>query len=205
MASMPGLVTKTLTFIDMDAAWSADPVTYLNDYANKEFDELLGLAPVKPATKQHVTADWVDPLKDWLGADAKQVIRRGLYWAMRFALYENAGGADEKQRKCALPICSAWVCSGAPGKQKPKKNGKAPAKDVPRFEVVSLESEHQVTLLFLTPPPAANPVGKDLLQPVWATRQLDPYGPEAGETELEKWPFTDPVTVTVRPYDYTEV
>jgi hypothetical protein len=206
MASMPGLVTKTLTFIDMDAAWSANAATYLNDYANKEFDNLLAAAPVKQATKQHVNADWVDPLKDWLGEDAKQVIRRGLYWAMRVALYEDAGGANEKPRKKALPICSVWVCSGAPGKQKPKKNGKAAAKkDVPRFEVVSLESEHQVTLLFLTPPPATSPVGNSRLQPVWATRQLDPYGPEAGETELEQWPVADPVTVTVRPYDYTDV
>jgi hypothetical protein len=102
MASMPGLVTKTLTFIDMDAAWSANPATYLNDYANKEFDNLLATAPVKQATKQHVTADWVDPLKDWLGGDAKQVIRRGLYWAMRVALYEDAGGPTRSpaRRRC---------------------------------------------------------------------------------------------------------
>jgi hypothetical protein len=70
---------------------------------------------------------------------------------------------------------------------------------------VSLESAQQVTLLFLTPPPAASPVGSTDLQPVWATRQLDPYGPEAGESELEQWPVADPVTVTVRPYDYTQV
>ncbi|MEN8160388.1 MAG: hypothetical protein ABFS41_09995 [Myxococcota bacterium] len=202
MASMPGVVTKTLTFIQMDAAWTANPAAFLNDYANKEFDNLLASAPVKQATKQHVSADWVPSSDDWLGPHAKQVIRRGLYWAMRVALYENAGTEDEKPRKQALPICSAWVCSGAPGKQKKKPGGK---KDVPRFEVVSLESPHQVTLLILTPPPSTNPHGDQLLQPVWATRLLDPYGPEAGELELEQWPADEPVTVTVRPYDYTEV
>ncbi len=202
MASMPGLVTKTKTFTVMDAAWSANPANYLSDYANKEFDNLLASAPVQQGTKTHVKDDWVDPLKDWLGADAKQVIRRGLYWAMRVALYENAGEPDEKPRQKPLPICSAWVCSGAPSKQKP---GKKKKKDVPRFEVVSLESQHQVTLLLLTPPPTTSPVGNSTFQPVWATRQLDPYGPEAGEFELEQWPVTDPVTVTVRPYDYTEV
>lgn len=205
MASMPGLVTKTATFKLMDDSWNADVASYLNEYENKSFDDLLAIAPVAPATKQHVKDDWVDAQVGWLGPNAKQVIRRGLYWAMRVALFVDPDSAKPTLRPEPLPICSAWICSGAPGKDKKKKDKKGQDQDVPRFEVVALASDHQVTLLFLTPPPKNNPVGHQAFQPVWSTRLLDPYGPEAGEQTIEEWPPSDPVTVTVRPFDYTAI
>jgi len=194
MPNMPGTVTKTKTFTAMDGFWSADPATFMNAYDTSTFTALLndavnkGLIP--QAVADHVTTHWLNQY--WPTAAARDVLHRGLYWAMRVAVHEEAGGLNEKARISPLPICCAWICSGG----KPK-NGKE------RFEVISIESAQQVTLLFLTPSPKGlwgdEPIGP--FQPIWATRHVD-FLVDNGEHQLEQWPAIAPTTRTVRPHDY---
>lgn len=192
MSDMPGIVTKTQMFELMDAVWTNDPKGHMGDYETMTFHDLLKKAPIPDATKKHVLDHWLGG--DWLGPDADKILQRGLYWAMRVATKKNAGGPDEKNRR-KLPICCVWICAG--GYKKHDSTGTP----VPRLEVSVVESKHQVTLLLLTAsPPRTHAAGPDL-QPVWSTRRLDPYAPETDEVELERWPASAPVTVTVRPKD----
>lgn len=191
MSTMPGTVTKTETFRQMDVTWSVAPEVRMTEYQNApDIPKLLADAVAKNWISQdvadHVTEHWLD--KYWPGAEAQDVLQRGLYWAMRVAAFHE--GDLLRRRSKSLPICCAWVCSG--GKPKNKKA---------RFEVISLESDHQLTLLFLTPPPECLPQEKaeGPFQPVWSTRRTD-FGLDAGETKLEQWRSTN----TVRPHDYQD-
>jgi hypothetical protein len=198
MPNMPGTVTKTRTFTAMDAFWSADPAQFMADYDSSGFAALLVDAVnknlISQAVADHVTHHWLNQY--WPTAEARDVLHRGLYWAMRVAVHENAGGPNETTRAAPLPICCAWICSGG----KPK-NGKA------RFEVISIESAQQVTLLFLTPSPTGlwgdEPIGP--YQPIWATRHIH-FPVDNGEHQLEQWGPTParPTTRTVRPHDYED-
>ena len=197
MPNMPGTVTKTSTFAKMDKKWSIDPNARMIEYDTTNFTTLLADAVTKhgwiPQTvADHVKNHWL-PSTGYFGvADAQDVLQRGLYWAMRVAVFKNAGDpANETKRNAPLPICCAWVCSGG----KPKNNRNL-------FEVITLESDRQVTLLFLTPAPKNAGNGKvgSPLQPVWATRRIE-FALDPGEKELEQWPPNTPTTRTVRPYD----
>ena len=198
MPSMPGTVTKTKTFTAMDAFWNADPAGKMSDYDKKDFDTLLNEAVSDPKMRDHVRNHWIDKNGYFGAAEAEDVLRRGLYWAMRVAVYEDAGGQNEKTRAKVLPIYCAWVCSG--GKPHPKK------KQQSLFEVITLESDWQVTLLFLTPSAAGAGWGRkgDPLQRVWATRRIE-FEKYNGEEQLEEWPADTATTRTVRPYDYEEL
>ena len=196
MPNMPGTVTKTRTFTAMDGFWNANPATFMTAYQTSSFAALLNDAVAKglitPAVAAHVNTHWLNQY--WPTASARDVLHRGLYWTMRVAVHEDAGGPNEKPRPVPLPICCAWICSGG----KPK-NGKA------RFEVISIESPQQVTLLFLTPSPQGlwgdEPEGP--FQPIWATRHIH-FPVDNGEHELEQWPASKPTTRTVRPHDYED-
>jgi len=195
MPSMPSTVTKTKTFTAMDGFWSANQASLMADYDTAAFQTLLDDAVlkhgwIKDEVRKHVEDHWLNDY--WSTAEARDVLHRGLYWAMRVAVFEHAGESTEKRRSAPLPICSAWVCSG--GKPKGKKT---------RFEVITLESSHQVTLLFLTPSPALAEDGKpgNPLQPVWVTQRIE-FAKGQGEEQLEEWPSAKPTTRTVRPYDY---
>jgi hypothetical protein len=198
MPNMPGTVTKTRTFTAMDGFWSADPTSFMNAYATSSFAALLadavGKGLIPQAVANHVTTHWLNQY--WPTAGARDVLQRGLYWAMRVALYEDAGGPNEHLRTAALPICCGWICSG--GKAKGGKE---------RFEVISIESAQQVTLLFLTPSPKGlwgdEPIGP--FQPIWATRHIH-FPTDNGEHELEQWGPAGgaKTTRTVRPHDYED-
>jgi hypothetical protein len=194
MPNMPGTVTKTHTFTAMDAVWSGDPEARMNDYEAQSFATLLAKAVadgwITQHVADHVTNHWLDLY--WPTAAARDVLHRGLYWAMRVAAFHE--GDLTRRRSNPLPLCCAWVCSG--GKPKGPRS---------RFEVISIESDQQVTLLFLTPSPLGlwgdEPLGP--LQPIWATRHLH-FGVDNGEKQLETWPAASPTTVTVRPHDYED-
>jgi hypothetical protein len=193
MPNMPGTVTKTKTFTAMDKIWSSDPAKRLTEYKNAaDIKSLLADAVtnnwISQPVADHVTKHWLDAY--WPSAQAQDVLHRGLYWAMRVAVYTNAGEATEKVRPSPLPICCAWICSGGKAKK-----GRA------RFEVISIESDSQVTLLLLTPPPEGlwgdEPIGP--YQRIWATRRSD-FGKDNGEHLIETWK----TTLTVRPHDYED-
>jgi hypothetical protein len=204
MPSMPGTVTKTATFRNMDTIWSADPETRMTEYdAAQDLQTLLNDALnkyhwISPTVANHVIKHWL-PHSGYFGvADAADVLQRGLYWAMRVAAFRDGDltrrRTNAQGQPVPLPICCAWVCSG--GKSEASKK---------RFEVITLESDHQVTLLFLTPPPKGATDGNPAspLQPVWATRRIE-FKVYPGEKVLEQWgPPTakKPTTRTVRPYD----
>jgi hypothetical protein len=193
---MPGTVTKTSTFSMMDTFWNPDPETRMKEYASApDIHKLLADAVAKGWIQQgvanHVTDHWLKTY--WPGTDPQEVLHRGLYWAMRVAAFHDGDLSrrrmDAQGKPDPLPICCAWVCSG--GKMKKKKA---------RFEVVSLESDQQLTLLLLTPPPEDLTDEKEKegpLQRIWSTRDTD-FGVEFGETKLEDWQHT----VTARPHDY---
>jgi hypothetical protein len=197
MPNMPGSVTKTATFDAMDAIWSGNPEARMAEYDQaSSITALLDAAEAnKWITKEirtHVEQHWLD--KYWPKAEAQEVLQRGLYWAMRVAAFHDGNLSRRRYNAQGLPdplpICCAWICSG--GKPKGEK---------PRFEVISLESDHQVTVLFLTPPPKGlwgdEPEGS--LQRVWSTRREE-FGVDNGETKLEHWKKT----YTVRPHDYED-
>ena len=204
MPSMPGTVTKTATFRNMDTIWSADPETRMTEYdAAQDLQTLLNDALnkyhwISPTVANHVAKHWL-PHSGYFGAaDAQDVLQRGLYWTMRVAVFRDGDltkrRTDAQGNRAPLPICCAWVCSG--GKPKNGKN---------LFEVITLESDRQVTLLFLTPSPKGATNGKagSPLQPVWATRRIE-FALDPGEHELEQWgppSGKKPTTRTVRPYD----
>jgi hypothetical protein len=196
MPNMPSTVTKTSTFSMMDTFWSPDPEARMNEYnAAASFKALLDDARINNWITQsvfdHVNDHWLQTY--WPGTDPQEVLHRGLYWAMRVAAFHDGDLSrrrmDAQGNPDPLPICCAWVCSG--GKMKKKKA---------RFEVVSIESDHQLTLLFLTPPPedlAPDKEKEGPLQRIWSTRDID-FDVEKGETKLEDWQQT----VTARPHDY---
>jgi hypothetical protein len=200
MATMPGTVTKTYTFNQMDVIWSADPHARMLEYANApDIPKLLSDAVANNWISQdvadHVTDHWLNTY--WPTADAQDVLHRGLYWAMRVAAFHD--GDLSRRRTKALPISCAWICSGGKTHKKDPSNPKD--KDFQRFEVVSFESDHQLTLLLLTPPPAKLVPEKNEgpLQRVWSTRRSE-FGLDAGETKLEQWR----TTFTVRPHDFED-
>ncbi len=185
MSTMPGRVTKTPAFESFDSHVYADLKAFEEKYGKPpQIDDLLEDAVqrgiITDGTRQHVRADWLQLY--WPKAThANRILQRGLYWAVRLARYID--GDDTKgERKAALPLCSVWICTGEYGD--------------PRFEVVSLVSEHQVTVIFLTPPPE-----KDLslpsglaMQPIWSTR-CEAFPEVPGERLIDTWYQT----VTVRP------
>jgi len=181
MSVMPGRVAKTTNFQKLDTALTADLKNYMKDYGDEAitFSQLLGKAETSGViTKQvraHIEDHWLCggywPLKG-----VAEVLRRGLYWATRLALYTD--GDEKSARATPLKVVSCWICSGGP------------------FEVVNLVSADQVTMLIMTgAPPVADldtPQGGE--QPIWVTRGFD-EGRDQYETEIES---TDD-TRTVRP------
>src|SRR5262245_15900309 len=120
MSAMPGHVTRTTRFRLMDQAWQAlGPAKFLVDYdtTSEKMDWLLAKAVADGVIPQdvadHVVQHWLD--KYWPGAGARAVLQRGLYWAMRVALFED--GDPAKPRGTALPVSCVWICSGSWGGQ----------------------------------------------------------------------------------------
>jgi hypothetical protein len=195
MASMPGRVTRTITFAAMDPKWSANPKSFLDAYdtTSEQMDQLLaeavsdGLIASPVAT--HVKEHWLD--KYWPNADARAVLQRGLYWAMRVALYHD--GDPKTPRTKRLPVSCIWVCSS---------DGYSHGSNRPYFDVSVVESEYQLTILFLTPNPEGDEVPPPgCFQPVWSTRH-EYFKPVKGELQIgDPWEHV----ITVRPYDYKPI
>jgi hypothetical protein len=184
MSIMPGRVTKTIGFESFDKEISNNHKLYQERYAkDPQIDELLDQAVqdgiITDDTRKHVRADWLQAF--WPKVKhANRILQRGLYWAVYAARHDE----DGVERTAPLPICSLWVCTGEYGD--------------PRFEVASIVSKQQVTVVFLTPPPEKElklPPGP-ALQPVWSTRS-EAYPEVPGEKLIGTW-FN---TVTVRPFD----
>jgi hypothetical protein len=184
MSAMPGRVTRTPAFEKFDDVVSAKLSAYKTDYEKgPKINDLLADAVaqniISKKTHDHIIADWLKgywPKSKHVG----RVIQRGLYWAVRLALFVD--GDDTKPRTPPLKICTAWVCSGEYGD--------------PRFELINVVSPSQVTVLFLTPPPEKTleiPLGPKR-QPVWTTRS-DDFAEEPGEVVVETWEHT----LTVQP------
>jgi hypothetical protein len=195
MPNMPGSVTKTSTFEFMDTIWSGNPEARMVEYDQAaSLDKLLDAAEtakwITPQIRKHIEDHWLK--KYWPKVDAEEVLQRGLYWAMRVAAFKDGNLARRRYNPQGapdpLPLCCVWVCSG--GKPKGEK---------PRFEVISIESDHQVTVLFLTPPPKGlwGDEHEGSLQRVWSTRREE-FALDNGETKLESWRHT----ITARPHDY---
>jgi hypothetical protein len=200
MSTMPGTVTRTYTFAQMDVVWSVDPHARMKEYETapdipKLLSDAVANGWIGQEVADHVTDHWLNTY--WPTADAQDVLQRGLYWAMRVAAFHD--GDLTRRRAKALPIGCLWVCSGGKAHKKDPNNPKD--KDFARFEVISVETDHQLTLLLLTPPPAKLPPEKaeGSLQRVWSTRRSE-FGLDAGETKLEQWR----TTCTVRPHDYED-
>jgi hypothetical protein len=196
MASMPGRVTRTITFKAMDEQWSGAQEAFLTAYdtSSEQLDKLLDDAVtagvIRAEVAEHVKKHWLGAY--WPNADARAVLQRGLYWGMRVSLYED--GELKLRRKTALPVSCVWICSSGGYSSYEKKR--------PYFDVTVVESAYQVTLLFITPDPHGDEVpDPGCFQPVWSTRHED-FQPVPGELQIgQPWEHT----ITVRPYDYKPV
>jgi hypothetical protein len=177
MGSMPGHVARSPEFAALDAALNANPQYFFDAYKGpmtlpKLIDEAVSQGIITAATRDHIKDHWQTP---W--PVTNDVLKRGLYWACRLSLYES--GDLALPRPTPRPIATTWIC-GLPAQT---------------FEVVSLVSMHQVTVMILTPPPGHEdmPSGQGN-QPVWTTQaKTAPVDP--GETEVE----VHGQTRTVRP------
>lgn len=110
-----------------------------------------------PADLQHLARDWFGGW--WTGSQPiEPILRVGLIQALRLALFDPGSG---ERRENPLPIESLWL-SG-----------------VDRVEVGISASEHQVTLLLLTPPvPSAGAAVTEVLDPVWMVHRGEPRDDE---------------------------
>jgi hypothetical protein len=201
MASMPGRVTRTITFAAMDPKWSADPESFLKAYdtTSEQMKKLLADAAssgvIRSEVAKHVEQHWL--YKYWPKADARAVLQRGLYWAMKVALYRDGDPQTPRTssdgKPAPLPVSCIWVCSSDYSHDPNARQ---------RFEVSVVESAYQVTLLFLTPDPEGDEVPEPgCFQPVWSTRHEE-FKPVPGELQIG--PTWEQV-ITVRPYDYKPV
>jgi hypothetical protein len=191
MSAMPGRVTRTVAFKNLDKQL-LDPgelKKYFESYAQSPrieglLEEAVKDGVITEETRQHVRSHWLQAY--WPSVKhANRIIQRGLYWATRIARYEDFDEEKpSKERGKPLPLCTIWVCTGEYGEK--------------RFEVINVVSDYQVTVVLLTPPPE-----KDLVlpsgpnhQPIWGTRSEE-YPEVPGETLADTWYNT----VTVRPLD----
>ncbi len=186
MPSMPGHVTKTTEFEYLDTALTTNPKKFEKGYdsPSKQVKLLLQKAVqdgvITPGIEQHVLQHWLG--SNWPNAaDVEDILQRGLLWAVRLSLYEN--GLEDSPRTTPLPIRSVWICAG-------------PTTST-HFELTSLVSDRQVTLIFFTPEPAQNPApAGNYLQPIWTTRSEPSFPFQLGkEVQVDDWQHT----ITVRP------